>query len=199
MIFNRRTVFIFIYSKMYGNPLYSLHLLTQNSFYMKITNLLKLMIAVLVISVFSSCCQDINCGTGRVSVIGFINFDTAEINSTIVRRFPMGASYQIQNKIDSFKLGKYSTLSLIAHDTTNMTIVDAAPFHLSPGFKYQLYIPSVPDSLTIDRIVDRQSQLQACSGTEFSAKSCDNPIDSIKVNGAPVSNSTSYQIIYFTR
>jgi|GEM_PF-4762571 hypothetical protein len=166
---------------------------------MKITNLLKLMIAMLVIGVLSSCCQDINCGTGRLSVIGFINFDTAEINSTIVRRFPQDSPFTIQNKIDSFKLGKYSTISLIANDTTNMTIVDAAPFHLSPGFKYQLYVPGVPDSLRIDSIADKQSQLQACSGTEFSAKSCDNLLVNIYVNGFPVSNSTSYQIIYFTR
>ena len=167
---------------------------------MKITNLLKLLIAVLVIGGLSSCCQDLNCGSGRLSVIGFINFDTAEINSIIVRKFPIGPSYQIQNEISSFRLGSYSTLSLTAHDTINMTILDAAPFHISPGFKYELSVPLVPgDSLLIDSVKDTPTQLQACSGTEFTAKSCDNPLILIDEDSIPVSNATSYQIIYYTK
>jgi hypothetical protein len=166
---------------------------------MKITNLLKLLIALLVIGGLSSCCQDINCGSGRLSVIGFINFDTAEINSTIVRRFPIGPSYQIQNKIDSFRLSSYGTFSHESNDTVDVTITDAAPFHLSPGFKYQLYVPSVPDSVTIDSIMDTQHQLQACSGTEFSAKSCDNPLTTVYEDSNAVSNAISFQILYFTR
>jgi hypothetical protein len=171
---------------------------------MKITNLLKPLMTILVIGGLSSCCQDINCGAGRLSVIGFVipggslTIDTAKINSTVIRRFPMDSPYLIQNKIDSFILRKYNTVSLMSNDTTSVTIIDGAPFHLSPGFKYQLYstVPS-PDSLTIDSIVDKQTQLQACSGTEFSAKSCDNPLVAIYVNGAPVSNNTSFQIIYY--
>jgi hypothetical protein len=171
---------------------------------MKITNLLKLMIAVLVISVLSSCCQDINCGSGRLSVIGFVipggslTIDTAKINSTVVRKYPMGSPYIRHNQLDSFILRGVNTVSLMSNDTINITISDAAKFHISPGFKYELYNPSLPtDTLTIDSVRDTQTQLQACSGTEFSAKSCDNPLILIYVNGAPIPNNTNYQIIYY--
>jgi hypothetical protein len=171
---------------------------------MKITNLLKFLVAVLVIGSLSSCCQDINCDSGRLSVIGFVipggslSIDTAKINTTVIRRFPMGAPYLIQNKIDSFILRSYNTVSLMSNDTTNVTIADAAPFHISPGYKYELYDPAVPtDTLTIDSVRDTQTQLQACSGTEFSAKSCDNPLTNIYVEGAPISPNTNYQIIYY--
>jgi hypothetical protein len=171
---------------------------------MKITNLLKLLMAVLVIGGLSSCCQDINCTSGRLSVIGFVipsgnlAIDTAKINSTIVRKFPLGSPYIRQNQLDSFVLRQYNTLSLTSNDTVNITIVGNPPFVLSPGYKYELYDPAVPaDTLTIDSIMDTQTQLQACSGTEFSAKSCDNPLVLIYVNGAPILNTTSFQIIYY--
>jgi hypothetical protein len=165
---------------------------------MKITNLLKGLILLLLIGT-SSCCQDIDCSTGRLNVIGFIGFGPHDLDNAVIRRFPQGSTYQIQNKIDSFLLLANSSVNNISNDTANISISDMAPFAISPGFKYQIYVPATADSATIDSVIDKQTQLEACSGSEFTAKSCDNPLVGIYVNGAPISGHTSYQIIYVTK
>jgi hypothetical protein len=168
---------------------------------MKITNLLKLL-PVLVIGL-SSCCHEVDCSTGQLNVIGFINFTTAQLNAVVIRRFPLVTTFQPSQKIDSFILSHYNSISNVSSDTANVTIAaGTAPFTISPGFKYEIYVPltnGLPaDSSVIDTIADLQNQVQACSGTEYTAKSCVNPIQLIYQDGVSVGSKTSFQIIYFT-
>jgi hypothetical protein len=165
---------------------------------MKITNLLKLSIPVLMIALLSSCCHQVDCNGGSINVIAFINFDdtmVSKLDSTVIRRFPIGSTYLISQKIDSFRLFKFASISNISSDTTSVTISSTtAPFLLSPGYKYQVVVPGtyrvLPADSTItssiDSVKDRQTTVQACSGTEYSSRGCSNPLTVIVQDGASI-------------
>jgi hypothetical protein len=169
---------------------------------MKITNLLKLFIAVLVISL-SACCHEVDCSAGSLNVIGFTGFtfgfqaDTGILNNSVIRRYPIGSVLAPNQKIDSFKLRGNCSFSNTSNDTINVTIIsDVAPFTISPGFKYVIYIPASGDSSRIDSLAYQPTQVQACSGTEYTAKSCTSPLAFIMQDSMLVGSKTSYEVIY---
>jgi len=141
----------------------------------------KALLSILLSGLLFSC-RNLTCAVPDITPI-FVGFDSTDIDTIIVRKFAAGTNFQQLEDTAIFtnkpSIAGYST----SGDTTTivLNIPSGPPKYLMPGNDWQVYLPSINVTVSLDNIVSPQRH-EKCFGDCW----CINFIDSFAQNGRKV-------------
>jgi len=140
---------------------------------------------LIVLSIyFTSCCYEIQCTNSGVVVrsIAFPQFTTDQIASIVIRRFNQNSNFQ--KPIDSLLINSANSVINSAVSDTPVVQLNFQIKYITPGYDFEIFVPSTNTLAKITNILQPPSQENACSYSEVPEhSSCSNPITSVTVNG----------------
>lgn len=127
--------------------------------------------------------------------IGFVGFDSSDIDTFILRKFKANDNYQ--NLIDTFSVINNSTAQ---YQTSNDTISTFSPVSgILVGYDWQIFIPTKNRTIFISKIISEQKSIR-CGVTAPGSCGCINNVYSVNEDNQVVNfvqnNLVSYHYIY---
>ena len=144
--------------------------------------LTKILIQACLIVLFLDACKNIPCSNQSITPV-FVGFSTSEIDTFIVRKYQKADNFR--RLLDTALITNNSRIGwyISSHDTT-IVLMDfiggERKKQLIPDYDWQIYIPSLQRTDSIQDIVSPQEDIDCfkCS--------CWNPINSFSQNGTQV-------------
>lgn len=143
-----------------------------------------------------SCTKEYECADNQIQP-AFINFDSSDIDSFVIRKFKRGDNFQ--NLIDTFIVRDgFNSFYQTSNDTTTVRITDGEN-GVKPGFDWQIFIPSKNKTVFISDIVSEKKIGKRNLGI-FSmdpGPGCTNDIFSAKIDNQVINFTSSEFSSYY--